>query len=347
MMANLNKLCVSLILVMGFTSFTAHAQIDPVSEGVNWQRTVRVMSVIEPFDSFNQMLQHDRIGAQPDEILTRENIHFSNVAANFWEVFRDSLSEAIKNDEINVYSVRPAEIRGQQNIYVKNEQIDSDQLPGYLSDNFDRVVSSQFSGAAAQSAPFFFSNFQNRIVRVSQAAPDFENLEDVNLFQLELVFYHDETGFGIKPTTLIFAPALFNSEADYEDNRPVEIFPHDFAFMIDLQEESSIAMLNEKGIPFSGEKVVVPFHDLLSLLQFDYFYYSVSRQDLFTRSQRDDNDLSLEELRASVKNYFNELIFEFTYGQVPGWWIDSGKGALTNGLFEITDTYRERIEGSE
>ncbi len=342
-----SRLCIGMILVLGLGTFTAQAQIDPISDGVNWQRTVRVMSVIEPFDSFNQMLQHDRIGARGDEILTRENIHFSNVAANFWEVLRDSISESIKNNEINVYSVRPAEVRGQQNIYVKNERIENGELANYLSENFDRVVASQFSGAAAQSAPFFFSNFQNRIVRVSQAAPEFENLEDVNLFQLELIFYNDETGFGIKPTKLIFAPALFNSETDFNDDRPVEIFPPEFAFMIDLREDSSIAMLNEKGIPFSGEKIVVPFHDLLSLLQFDYFYYSVSRQDLFTRSQRDDNDLSLEELRASVKNYFNELIFEFTYGQVPGWWIDSGKGALTNGLFEISETYRDRMEGRE
>jgi len=320
------------------------AQFTPVSDGVNWQRTVRIMNVIEPFDLFNEIVNRDVINpSEIDGSVGRDNIHFSNVTTNFWEVLRDSINESIKANDINIYSLKPSEIRGQENIYVKDQQIDGSTLDQHLSAQFDQVVASRFSGAAAQSAPFYFSNFQNGISRVSQRPPNFSDLIDVNMFQLELIFYHDETGFGIKPTKLIFVPAIFNTAADFEEDRPVEIFPYQFAFMIDLTEEQSLNILHEKGIQYSGERNIMSFYDLISLFHFDYFYYSVSNQDLFSATQRFNDRYELDQLRESTMNYFNELIFNFTYGQIPSWWIENGKGPLTNGIFEMSEDYIERM----
>jgi len=335
MKAIFSKTCLPALAALLIFAIPTQAQFTPVSDGVNWQRTVRVMNVIEPFDLFNEFMNTDADVETP----SRENVHYSSITSNFWEVLRDSVNEAIKADDINIYSLRPSEIRGQENIYVKNERIEGATLSQYLSARFDEVVASRFSGAAAQSAPFYFSNFQNGIARVSQRPPNFDDLIDINMFQLELIFYHDETGFGIKPTKLIFVPALFNSAADFDENRPVEIFPYQFAFMIDLTEEESVNILNEKGIQYSGEQNIMSFYDLISLFHFDYFYYSVSNQDLFSATQRFDGRYELDELRSSTMNYFNELIFNFTYGQVPSWWIDGGKGSLTSGIFETSEGY--------
>ncbi|MCH8567774.1 MAG: hypothetical protein LAT67_05905 [Balneolales bacterium] len=306
------------------------------------------MSTITPFDSFNEMALFDRLADNVSQELkvSREFVHYANITNNFWEVLRDSINEQIKDGNINVYSLRPSEIRGQEDIYIKDEQIPHEELTQFLTNNFQRYVQNTFTGVAAQNAPFFFSEAQANLARISQAQPNFENLIDIDLFQIELIIFNDETGFGIKPTKLIFSTALYNTQFDYEINEFVEQFEPQLGFLIDLTEQQSVQMLSEMGIQFSGEYNMMSFYDLITLFHYDFRYFSVSNQGLRSNVTRFIDRYEIESLRESTKNYFNDLIFTFIYGQVPNWWSDNGRGGITNGLFEISETYREAVENA-
>lgn len=325
----------------------AKAQFTPVSEGANWQRTVRLMSTIGPYDPYSELALYDRLSDPAEDMkVSREYVHFANVAATFWEVLRDSISQAVKDGDLSVYEVAPSDRRNQEFIYNQGSEIPGDQLVSFLENRFSDYVQQEFQGAAAQqTAPFYYNSRDNSLFRLPQRAPEFDNLIDIDLFQIELIIFNDETGFGITPTKLIFTTAIYNSQADYEQENVVDRFPYELAFMIDLTEDNAVRMLTETGIQFSGEYNLMSFYDLITLFHYDYFYYSVSDQDLRTAELNFPDTYDLEELRESTKNYFNDLIFTFTYGQPPGWWTDNGRGNITNGLFEISENYEEEVTG--
>lgn len=338
-----------LLLVLGALSFWTsdlQAQFTPVSEGANWQRTVRVMNQIEPYDPYNQMSLFDRLSDEQEEMkVSRDYVHFANVTSTFWEVLRDSINEAVKDGELSVYRVTPSEQRNQEFIYIKGEQIPNEELVPFLEQSFNTYVNEEFGTAAAQqTAPFYFNSTDNNLFRLPQRPPVYENLVDIDLFQIELIIYNDETGFGIKPTKLLFTTALYNSQVDYEQGNVVDRFPPELGFMIDLTEDEAVRMLTETGIQFSGEYNLMSFYDLITLFHYDYFYYSVSNQDLRTAELNFPDVYDLDELRQSTQNYFNDLIFSFTYGQPPNWWSENDRGGITNGLFEISDEYQQRME---
>lgn len=346
----LNKFLISpfvgCIIALLLWSTEAEAQFTPVSEGANWQRTVRVMSHIEPYDAYNEMALFDRLNDQQEGLkVSRDYVHFANVTSTFWEVLRDSINEAVKNTDMPVYTVVPSEQRDQEFIYVKGEPIPNEELVQRLEQNFQNYVNEEFATAAAQqTAPFYFNSTDNNLFRLPQRPPVYDNLVDIDLFQIELIIYNDETGFGIRPTKLIFTTALYNSQADYDEGNLVDRFPPELAFMIDLTEDEAVRMLTETGIQFSGEYNLMSFYDLITLFHYDYFYYSVSNQDLRRAEINFPDVYDLNDLRASTKNYFNDLIFSFTYGQPPNWWSENDRGGITNGLFEISDAYQQRME---
>jgi len=338
----------------------AIAQFNTVSDGVNWQRTIRVMNVFPPFDPYNELMLYEKLGINPDELkISRDFVHEANVAGTFWTVLRDSLNEAIKSDAINVYNLRPSTIRGQDFIYVKDEQIPNDQLFDFLTNSYEGIIvgnNPTHTGAVISALDTYVYSEDRGIQSANDNIQNYEDLQDINLFQLEAIIYVDETGFGIKPTKLIMAPALFQNPNvaypfridEFQDDPSaalIDQFPVEIAFMVDLTEEESIDFLTQTGLRFSGEFNVMSFYDLLTMFHFDYFYYSVS--NIALRGVDDgpflDLGYDIDELRLSTMNNFNDIKFTQIYGEVPQWWLDNNRGGLTNGLFEVNeDALRER-----
>ncbi len=335
------------------------AQTPQFSQGVNWQKTIRVRGIMEDIDPFNETMLFDLTQRGTNEIEARpEFIQFQLVASNFWMVLRDSLQSAASSGRIDVHTVRESTQRGERGIFNAGTRVTYQDLLDTLSvalldvfdpsDNFTQI---HRGGPRVYDDLSGFVQFELRpnaqtVNGIERLVQDFSVF---TMYELELVLHVDETGFVIIPRALLLGNAFWDSEQIINPDNLLDGFYARFdaglGLFIDLTDSRTIQFLVDSGVQFSGENNMIPFFDLITLFQYSYKFYSESNNVIAENAADFGHDM--EALEATLLNRYNDLTFTFLYGQPPSWWEDSGRGHFTNGLFEITEEMRRRMSGQE
>lgn len=322
--------------------FVGSAQLTDMADGVNWEKTLRIRGIMQPFDPFNESnLYKVTNDVEGSKSLTSnsENVQFEMVASNFWIGLRDSLQTAIQNDEVDVYTVRESTIEGQDDIFVKGTKVTYNDLLDSLSVNLvndtdpnDRI-NQMYNITLERNRP------QSALVRRYQSQQNrvFEDLSLISLYEVELKVSVDETGFQIKPLTVLFGTTHWSSPATVNLENILETsfdkFGKGIGFAIDLTSEKTLSYLVENGVQFSGERNIFPFYDLITLFHYDYMVYAESNNVLAQGFQKFGYEL--DDLRQTILNRYNDLTYTYLYGQPPQWWEEGKKGGFTNGMYQI------------
>jgi len=338
---------------------------------------------MKPFDYFsetnmynikNAINQDENIGSD------KELIHFENVASNFWIGLRDSLQLAIQNNEVDVYIVEESDTPDEEGIFVKSVKVSYNDLLNDLSNNMAEIVNNY-----GESESRYVYNLNTMSAMLYKALePSLRNTESnnenipanqlvkdlgiISLYELELELIVSETGFRVKPKSILFSTAhwdaanMFNSplfaRSPARASVPIDqIDPDDFSgfsggfargvggFLIDLSEEKTLDYLVEHGIQISGENNIIPFYDLITLFHYDYKIYSESNKVLAQGASR--LNYELQELEKTMLNRYNDMTYTYLYGQPPQWWENGKKGRFTNGLFEYQIPEKDDEDNNE
>lgn len=357
--------------------------LDSDLNGAKWKKTLRIRGIMKPFDYFsetnmynikNAINQDENIGSD------KELIHFENVASNFWIGLRDSLQLAIQNNEVDVYIVEESDTPDEEGIFVKSVKVSYNDLLNDLSNNMAEIVNNY-----GESESRYVYNLNTMSAMLYKALePSLRNTESnnenipanqlvkdlgiISLYELELELIVSETGFRVKPKSILFSTAhwdaanMFNSplfaRSPARASVPIDqIDPDDFSgfsggfargvggFLIDLSEEKTLDYLVEHGIQISGENNIIPFYDLITLFHYDYKIYSESNKVLAQGASR--LNYELQELEKTMLNRYNDMTYTYLYGQPPQWWENGKKGRFTNGLFEYQIPEKDDEDNNE
>jgi hypothetical protein len=307
--------------------------------------------------------------------VSSEYILAEQVASKFWYVFRDSLLEGFRKNKLNVYLIEQNRVLDAA-IYEKGLKVGSlpilrDSMYAQVTekiidvrnirntrDRFIYTLSKRQlspSGTGAVPAPGVYNEIRNDPSKVF-------NL--FNLFELEMTISVDETGFKITPHQLIFSVMYWNNNPligyqgagaqRFNFALEDELYTHfeegaspqnpgatvsvgiqsGVGFLIDFKESLTQKFLVENGIKLSGETNVVPYYSLVT--QFHYPFTIYAESDNVIAENWALTDYGYAELRKLIKNRYNELTYNFLYGQTPEWWKEN-KGDFTNGMYDLPE----------
>lgn len=343
-------LLISLVLL---TVTFAEAQISAkTNDGINWQKTLRIRGVMEPLDPFNESKLYQLSEIDVNQInVDKKFVQIAQIASNFWMVMRDSLIQAIKKNQIDVYLLEENPIH--KNVFEKSVKIGSYNI--LINELYDNVTAYQrrLGRSPAEILSIRNANRSTQpFVRVSiQPASMLE--EFFIMYELEIQMTVDETGFKIDPLSLIIGTLVTaNPQRDpavlanpLVSGLFYDIYQEGVGFIVDLKEPKTYNYLVEHGIKFSGENNIIPYYDLLTMFHYDFVVFSESDNVLATNAVA--FGYSLEQLQAMLQNRYNEITFNYLYGQPPQWWENYAKGGYTNGLFEIPEGFEPATEGNK
>lgn len=336
-------------------------QTSTFSQGVNWQKTLRVRGLMQDIDPFNETLLYNLTQTPSDEVEARANyVQFELIASNFWIPLRDSIQDAAADGRINVHTVyAPGEGSRNRGLTRRGTQVTYNDLLDTLSVNLlenvyrpnqdFRVI--HVGGTRIEDLPGYIDFTLNRrdAPVVNDITRIVQNLELFTMYELEFVLHIDETGFEIYPQSLLFGNAIWNNQNEFDEENPLadfqDLFEQGLGMYIDLTDEQTQAFLIESGVQFSGETNTIPFFDLITLFHYDYKFYSES--DNVIQWAAVDFEHDTRNLETTLLNRYNDLTYTYLYGQPPSWWEDSGRGHFINGLFEISDDMRRRYSDDE
>lgn len=331
------------------------AQSRSFTEGVSWQKTLRVRGIMEEIDPFNETMLFDLTQRGTNDVEARpEYIQFQLIASNFWMVLRDSLEVAAQQGRVDLYTLRESRARGERGIFNRGTRVTYSDLLDTLSVNLARVFdpNDRFTQVHI-GGPRGFSDLAGEIqFALRPNAPTINGIQRLiqdfsffTMYELEIVLHVDETGFRIVPQALLFGNAFWDSEQVINPDNYLEgfyaLFNQGLGFYIDLTDERTVRFLVESGVRISGESNMIPFFDLITLFHYRYKFYSESNNVIAENAADFGHDMN--RLEETLLNRYNDLTFTFLYGQPPTWWEDSGRGHFINGLFEITDEMRVRM----
>lgn len=336
---------ISLLLGVSFDARSQELGADV--DGVNWKKTIRVRGMMSKFDPFNETnlfkLQSDggQISAKSDYV------QFENIAQNFWVVLRDTLQNAIRDEKVNAYTLGV----GQSLLRTARVKVTYENLLDSLTLAFNEFAPANdrqvaiFDPTDNTVKPFFLLR---RILETQSRAGSrrlVNNFEYLSVYELELTLSVDETGFKIRPQSVIFGTAHWAQMGLYDPEKPLASFytgydindpnsPKNIGFFVDLKEEKTIKFLIENGITYSGESSVIPFYDLITLFHYPYKIYSESNNVIAQAKLIFADKYADVDLEGILLNRYNDLTYSYLYGQAPQWWEQS-KGAFTNGMYEL------------
>jgi len=358
-------LCTSLIFGAGLSN-NLFAQQNEFSDasGVKWQKDIRIRGLMNKFDPFYESKIYKvktAIGDRKSIPSDAQYLRMEYIASNFWSILRDSLSIAIKNGELPIYSVTESQIPGQDGVYVKDQQITYDEISRMLSSNLKEKFNenagnnTRYTYNLNTNSALLYDALQNNLQNVAAERNSpylVQNLNIITLYELRFDILYNETGFRIMPKAIYFTTAHWDA-ANMENsplfatgsaNVPVDqIDPEDFSgfsggfsreiggFMIDLTDDRTNAYLVQNGMEYSGNSNTIPFYDLITLFHYDYKIYAENNNVLAQSGSSD-------ELEEQLLNRYNEIIFTYLYGQPPTWWKKGTSGHFTNGMFSIDST---------
>lgn len=335
-------LCAGLLLFA--TEQKSYAQLTQVEQGTNWQKTLRIRGIINRFDPFNESKLYQVTTSDDQQISSEENyVQFEMLASDFWIVLRDSLQNAIQNNEVDVYTVRNMTPNlGDESIGVfgKGTKVTYSDLLDTLSVNLQNMdTEGRFMydiSNTGQPLP------QDRVVSnmARQGNKLVDNFSALSMFEVEVTLRVDETGFSMKPESILMGTTHWTRVELNMDNlmegflSGIEL--NKVGFIIDLQDEKTLQYLVENGIQFSGEQNLVPFYDLISLFHYEYKVYAESNNVVAVALNKfPDKYPNLEDLEQTLLNRYNDLTYQHLYGEPPRWWKEGEKGAFTNGMFDV------------
>lgn len=344
-MRNTTKV-ILIFLIVSISAFTnEYALGQEVNSGVGWTKTLRIRGVLEKMNPFNETKIYSLGNTENTNIsVDKKLIQIESIASGFWVALRDSLKSAIRNNDVDVYLAR--ENPEKKLIFIKGIKINSYNI---LIDSLYANMAKIAQNATTREGIYTF-DVGNELTSVKRYFPRrLEKRERVfdllNMFELELSISVDETGFRIQPKSLLFGsvhwnlppprPATVTSEFVLNSGF-FDRFKDGFGIYLDLTEEKTYKYLVENGIGFSGEGNIMPFFDLITMFHYDYMFYSESENviDLSAETFKFDRD----ELRKNLLNRYNEMTFNYLYGQPPQWWDSYSKGAIMNGVYSIDST---------
>jgi len=335
-----------ILLLLVITISSSHAQvIRQEQEGVMWKKTLRIQGLISRMDPFNETSLYGLSEVNVDSMKTqRSSIQFELVASKFWEALKDSIISGIKTNRVDVHLLKGDPQR--PNIYFKGTKITSyNVLLNELYLGFQKAIDA--TDTRNQKAVYVLEPLGPQIMLERIAARNVvKSKEDVlkllTLYQLEVIFSVDETGFKIEPMSLLLGSAHFSQIPIMEENQDFallkdyyNLFDRGFGFFVDLTSPLTYSFLVETGVMYSGEGNIIPFYDLVTMFHYPYEYYSESD---FVIAGRTDQD----EIKRLMMDRYNETTFNNLYGQPPQWWEAYGKSQFMNGIFDI-DTTKQRI----
>lgn len=335
------------VLCVSFT--VGNTQTIHDSEGVSWERTLRIQGVIEEQDPFSESMLYDLAESQGEEIeASADNVHFEVVATHFWYALRDSLESAYEVGQINGYTVR--EKPNRDDIFGAGTQVTYtdllDSLSVYLDDiepdGFTHLQSPRFEGIE------LYEQYIDDLIFDAQQDGDPINIEgeEVNrfvfdlsmfkMFELEMRFRVDETGFEIIPQALLLSPAIYDDEGDFNPDNWLQGIRTDFGegvgLYLDLTEEETINFLIETGVQYSGEQTEIPFYDLMTIFHYDFQFFAES--NIRIGRAQEDFGYDLQDAYSTIMNRYVDFAYTHLYGQPPSWWQLGERGHFINGLFE-------------
>ncbi len=358
-MAAISKLMIrNLILIfvlsgiLSVSFINVHAQTIHDSEGVRWERTLRIQGVIQETDPFSESMLYDLADSQGEAIqASPENVHFEVVASHFWFALRDSIDHALQEDRIAAYSVR--ELPDRDGIFVGDEQLTYEEILDMLSvnlneaydpdDAFTQILDLNFN----ENVPYwqFIEDLQFDAEGEEEAvAIEGEginrfifDLSFMSLYELEVKFRVDETGFDVIPQSLLLGTAMYDGDDQFDPDDMLMNMRSDFAngvgVYLDLTEEETVNFLIETGAQFTGETNEIPFYDLMTIFHYDFSFYAESNHRLGAAG---DFGHDVQNVFSTIMNRYVDFAYTQLYGQPPTWWQLGERGHFIHGLFEST-----------
>lgn len=336
------------LLIAVIVSNPAYAQLSTEDEGVSWEKTLRIRGVMSRFDPFNESKLYKLSNQNAQRVPAREDfVQFGMVASNFWTILRDSLENAIRDNRVDVYTLRdlqpyaPAE---QTTIYGKGTKVTHNDLLDTLSTNLtgiDHEGKLLYNLQLQRAIPE-----QSTIRRLSRSQGRLMNdFGLLTMYEVEIKINVDETGFNLQPMGIIFGTTHWPSRNEYEEDNLLNGFIsgvelNRVGFYIDMTDEKTLSYLVENGLQVSGEHNVIPFYDLITMFHYEYKIFAESN-NVVAQGALDFN-YDLQELEQTLLNRYNELTFNNLYGQPPEWWDQGEKGHFTNGLYEAIEDMQQQ-----
>lgn len=326
-------------------------QLGQDLDGVNWKKTIRIRGLMNKFDPFNESNLY-RLKAEGAQLsASPQYVQFENVASNFWIILRDTLEQALRRDELDVYTLG----YGTNGLRTKRTEVVYDDLLDTLSLHFMKFapandrLKQMYDPTEGNVKPYFL---MKRLMGAQSGGQRIINsFKFLSVYELELVLSVDETGFKIRPVCLIMGTAHWDNQGSYNPNKLLEGFytgydvdlqsgpltpdkDKSMGFYIDLTDEKTIQFLIENGIQYSGEQSVIPFYDLITLFHYEYRIYAESNNIVDYAKLNFADKYADVDLNRILLNRYNDLTYSYLYGQAPQWW-EQNKGSFTNGMFEV------------
>lgn len=336
------KVILTCLMILSLNQSIIQAQVvRQETEGVMWRKTLRIQGLISRMDPFNETSLYKYTELQVDSIRAqRSSIQFELVASKFWEALKDSIISGIKTNRVDVHLLKSDPKR--PNIYFKGTKITSyNVLLNELYLGFQKAIDA--TDARNQKAIYVLDYERPEIlperIAVRNAIKTKEDvLKLLTLYQLEVVFSVDETGFKIEPLGLLFGSAHFSTAPIMEEGDDFahlkdyySMFQAGLGFYVDLTAPNTYSFLVETGVMYSGEGNIIPFYDLITMFHYPYEFFSESD---FVIAGRNDQD----EIKRLMMDRYNETTFNYLYGQPPQWWETYGKSQFMNGVFDVDST---------
>jgi hypothetical protein len=316
----------------------AAAQYPVVSDGINWQKTLRIRGVMKPFDPHRQSLNLSvAAGQTAGPATTADLTPYRHVTRNFWIALRDSMENAVRSGAVTAWTVERSTNARMENIFLKGEQLGYDDLLARMSRGMAAATRGDDRITQMYDLTSGRLRAQSDLVREaeSRGEPFFEDFRRLSMFELEMIMYIDERGFHMKPMNLLLGTAHWDNPGFFDENDLLAGFRDEFGngvgFVIDLTDPNTVAYLSRSGIQVSGEYNILPFYDLITMFHYDFKIYSESNNVLADAA---DIGYELVGLENALQIKYNDLLLTNIYGQLPPWWIENQRSNITDGIYE-------------
>lgn len=318
----------------------AAAQYPVVSDGINWQKTLRIRGVMKPFDPHRQSLNLSVAAGQTagtGPATTADLTPYRHVTRNFWIALRDSMENAVRIGAVQAWTVERSTNARMENIFLKGTPLGYDELLDRMSRGMTAATRSDDRITQMYDLTSGRLRVQSDLVREAGARgePFFDDFRRLSMFELELIMYIDERGFHMKPMNLLLGTAHWDNPGFFDENDLLAGFRDEFGngvgFAIDLSDPKTVAYLSRSGIQVSGEYNILPFYDLFTMFHYDFKIYSESNNVLADAA---DIGYELVALENALQIKYNDLLLTNIYGQLPPWWIENQRSNITDGIYE-------------
>ncbi|MFU8861424.1 MAG: hypothetical protein ACNA8K_13485 [Cyclonatronaceae bacterium] len=337
MLTVLAALFIGLILQL-MAPADAVAQYPVVSDGINWQKTLRIRGVMKPFDPHRQSLELSvASGLNNRPGTTTDLTPYRHVTRNFWIALRDSMENAVRSGAVQAFTVERSTNARMENIFVKGTLLGYEELLGRMSRGMAESTRADDRITQMYDLTSGRLRAQSDLVREAEARGEafFGDFRRLSMFELELIMYIDERGFHLKPMNLLLGTAHWDNPGFYDEDDLLAGFRDEFGngvgFAIDLTDPNTVAYLSRSGIQVSGEYNILPFYDLITMFHYDFKIYSESNNVLADAA---DIGYELVGLENALQIKYNDLLLTNIYGQLPPWWIENQRSNITDGIYE-------------